>query len=111
MAPLCLAVDIGGTKMAAALVDADGSLEHDAHVPTPQGDAQEVFAALAGLIGDVSANTSGRPLSVCGVGCGGPMEPGGETVSPLNIPGWRGFPLRDRLAELTGLPTVVDNDA
>ena len=50
------------------------------------------------------------PVAV-GVGCGGPMLPGGETVSPLNIPGWRGFPLRDRLAALTGLPVWVDNDA
>lgn len=39
------------------------------------------------------------------------MEPGGEMVSPLNIPGWRRFPLRARLARLTGLPTFVDNDA
>ena len=37
---------------------------------------------------------------VCGVGCGGPMTRGGETVSPLNIPAWRDFPLRGRLAEL-----------
>jgi glucokinase len=50
-------------------------------------------------------------LAVCGVGCGGPMSPGGEEVSPLNIAGWRGFPLRRRVAELTGLPTYVDNDA
>ena len=111
MAPLCLAVDIGGTKMAAALVDADGHLEHEAHVPTPHGDAEATFAALAGLIGAVRDHASGRPLSVCGVGCGGPMGPGGETVSPLNIAGWRGFPLRRRLADLTGLATAVDNDA
>lgn len=39
------------------------------------------------------------------------MTPGGEAVSPLNIVGWRGFPLRARLAELTGLPIAVDNDA
>ena len=39
------------------------------------------------------------------------MSPGGEEVSPLNITGWRGFPLRRRVAELTGLPTYVDNDA
>ena len=47
----------------------------------------------------------------CGVGCGGPMEPGGRTVSPLNIGAWRDFPLRSRLAEATGLATFVDNDA
>ena len=39
------------------------------------------------------------------------MAAGGDVVSPLNIPGWRDFPLRPRLAELTGLPVVVDNDA
>ena len=39
------------------------------------------------------------------------MSPGGEEVSPLNIAAWRAFPLRARLAELTGLPTFVDNDA
>jgi glucokinase len=39
------------------------------------------------------------------------MTPGGEEVSPLNITAWRSFPLRFRLAEATGLPTFVDNDA
>jgi glucokinase len=39
------------------------------------------------------------------------MSPGGEAVSPLNIAAWRSFPLRARLAALTGLPTFVDNDA
>jgi glucokinase len=39
------------------------------------------------------------------------MTRNGELVSPLNIPGWRDFPLRSRLAELTGLATWVDNDA
>jgi glucokinase len=50
-------------------------------------------------------------IVVCGVGCGGPMSPGGETVSPLNIEGWRAFPLRAQLHQLTGVPTYVDNDA
>jgi glucokinase len=39
------------------------------------------------------------------------MSPGGETVSPLNIPDWRAFPLRSRLHDLVGVPTYVDNDA
>jgi glucokinase len=39
------------------------------------------------------------------------MTAGGEAVSPVNIGGWRGFPLRSRLAELTRLPVYVDNDA
>jgi glucokinase len=39
------------------------------------------------------------------------MAPDGVEVSPLNIPVWRGFPLRDHLRAHTGLPTFVDNDA
>jgi glucokinase len=39
------------------------------------------------------------------------MSSGNELVSPLNIPGWRDFPLRARVAELTALPTWIDNDA
>ncbi|MEY2434401.1 MAG: glucokinase [Acidimicrobiaceae bacterium] len=48
-------------------------------------------------------------VSVCGVGCGGPMR--GGLVSPLNIPAWRDFPLRGRLMDHLGIPVAVDNDA
>lgn len=115
----CLAVDIGGTKMAAGLVDRDGRVLAQRRVPTGRSgggadDADVLFDDLAGLVVDVleagAAVSPGAP-AVVGVGCGGPMAPGGATVSPLNIPGWRDFPLRPRLAELTGLPTYVDNDA
>lgn len=50
-------------------------------------------------------------MAACGVGCGGPMSKSQGTVSPLNIPAWHGFPLRDRLAAVTGLPVSLDNDA
>ncbi len=116
MADLALAVDVGGTKMAAGLVALDGSLLERAMRPTPASsgpdDAEGLWSNLAGLVEGVTAlvGPSDR-LVVCGAGCGGPMNPGGGEVSPLNIAGWRSFPLRGRLAELTGLPTFVDNDA
>jgi glucokinase len=69
-----------------------------------------LFDVVAGLLDEVLAATGAAPVAL-GVGCGGPMTPGGATVSPLNIPAWRGFPLRDRLSAHTGLPTWVDNDA
>jgi glucokinase len=104
-----LAVDVGGTKMAAGLVDADGDLVASATAPTPAtDDADALFAVLVALVDAVGGDGE---VVVCGAGCGGPMGPGGEEVSPLNIPGWRRFPLRRRLAELTGVPTFVDNDA
>lgn len=112
MGPLCLAVDIGGTKLAVGLVDADGELTGTEQVPTPhEPDPGLVWDALAGLIGRVIEQAPAGALAVCGVGCGGPMEPGGATVSPLNIVGWRRFPLRSALEDLLGLPVAVDNDA
>ena len=105
-----LALDVGGTKMAAAVVDPTGNIVADAFVATPNSpDPEAVFEALAAAVDGVGSTTP-TPV-VCGVGCGGPMEPGGEFVSPLNIHGWRRFPLRRRLADLVGLPVVVDNDA
>jgi glucokinase len=102
-----LAVDIGGTKMAAGLVDVTGAVLHAEQVPTDVGDPWSTLEPLvAGML-----RRSNRPLLACGVGCGGPMTRGGEEVSPLNIGGWRRFPLRTRLAALTGLPVHVDNDA
>ena len=107
---LVLAVDVGGTKLEVGLVDRRGVVARRARASTPAiGDAEALFAALAGLVGEV-LDDGARPL-VCGVGTGGPMTAGGATVSPVNIPAWRGFPLHDRLAELTGVATFVDNDA
>jgi glucokinase len=103
-----LAIDIGGTKLAVARVDATGRLLDRRAAPTPaRGPAEEMWAVLADLVGAVRAGDE----QVVGVGSGGPMTPGGERVSPLNIPAWRDFPLRGRLAGLTGLPVHVDNDA
>jgi glucokinase len=108
-----IAVDIGGTKMAAARVDRAGRLAARVTAPTPAGDADELWAQLAALVDHVRADAHqhGVPLVGVGVGCGGPMTAEGEQVSPLNIPGWRSFPLRARLADHTGLTVHVDNDA
>jgi glucokinase len=116
VADLALAVDIGGTKMAAGLVAPDGTLLHRTMQPTPASagpdDAEVLWGTLAGVVEAVTELVGPEDhLVVCGSGCGGPMSPGGEEVSPLNIEGWRSFPLRSRLAALTGLPTFVDNDA
>ncbi len=109
--PFVLAVDIGGTKLAAGRVDGGGRVVARAGVPTPAtSDAQELWRTLTGLVDQVCAGE--RPAGV-GVGCGGPMRwPSGE-VSPLNIPAWRDFPLRDRLRERSGagVPVRVHNDA
>ncbi len=104
-----LAIDIGGTKIAAGLVDELGGVVAAGRVPTPNTqDSEAVFAALVDLVDGLGDR---RDAIVCGVGCGGPMTQGGENVSPIHISAWKGFPLRERLAAATGLETFVDNDA
>jgi glucokinase len=103
-----LAVDVGGTKMAAARVTDEGRVLARSTRPTPSGsDPEAVFAALLDAVAEVRAGDE----AACGVGSGGPMAPGGAEVSPLNIEAWRSFPLRGRLTDALGLPVHVDNDA
>ncbi|MGI8681911.1 MAG: ROK family protein [Mycobacteriales bacterium] len=106
-----LAIDIGGTKLAAALVASDGSVQVERRTSTraDSASAEELFTALTRLADDVVGRAA---ISGVGVGCGGPMDWPAGVISPLNIPAWRDFPLRERLAEqFGGLPVRVHNDA
>lgn len=105
-----LAVDIGGTKLAVGVVDEAGGVVAVEQVATSGTDDRELFATLTKLVDQVRASAD-VDVVACGVGCGGPMEVGGETVSPLNIRAWQAFPLRAALGVHTGLDTWVDNDA
>jgi glucokinase len=105
-----IAVDIGGTKLAAAIVDDAGRIHDRRTIPTPRGtDADALFDALAALVDDVGI--AGGAVEAVGVGCGGPMTGAGTAVSPVNIPAWRNFPLRERLERHCARPVHVDNDA
>ena len=110
-----LAVDIGGTKLAAGLVEPAGRVLSWAQVPTPRDlDAEQLWRTLDTLITGVlhDANVTPAALAGCGCGCGGPMAWPAGVVSPLNIPAWRDFPLRSRLADrLDGIRVRVHNDA
>jgi len=95
---LTLALDIGGTKIAVGLVDASGELVHTAILPTPKGqDAEHVWAVVQQMIGD-ALTVAGGGIRAVGIGSAGPVDLAAGTVSPVNIPRWRGFPLRDRVA-------------
>jgi glucokinase len=115
-----LAVDIGGTKLAAAIVDTGGRVAGYAQTPTPQGeqvDAEALWRTLVVLVDGVLDSAAGGVdgadgLAGVGVGCGGPMQWPDGVVSPLNIPAWRGFPLLDRLRDrFPRLAVRVHNDA
>lgn len=110
--PPVLAVDIGSSKLSASLVDASGHVIAPARVPMPQGpqiDGEQLWSRLAKLIDQVAA---GQPVRGVGVGCAGPMRWPDGVVTPVNIPAWVDFPLRERLVELfPDVPVRVHNDA
>lgn len=108
-AELTLALDIGGTKIAAGLVDADGTLVTSDRRPTPHGDDPEaVWAVVDGLIRQLTADTRVRGA---GIASAGPIHVPTGTVSPINLTAWCDFPVRDRVAAvLRGLPVRLAGD-
>jgi len=105
-----LALDVGGTKLAAALVGPSGEIVRSVRTATPVGAGPAaLFDLVLALLRDVAGYST-----VCGigVGCGGPMVWPAGLVSPLNIPDFRDFPLRAALAEVyPGIPVRLHNDA
>lgn len=101
-----LAIDVGTDRLAAGVVDQYGEVVVRDRVATP---ARDVWPALHRLVRRVVAARpeDAEPLAVCGVGCEGPIDAAAGTVSPLHVKVWESFALRERVSELTGLPTVI----
>ncbi len=108
---LTLALDIGGTKIAAGLAEPDGTLVYTASRPTG-GDrpADLVWAVVADLI-DGALRAADGVVAAVGIGSAGPVDLDAGTVSPVNIADWRGFPLRARVAAaVPGVPVRLGCD-
>ena len=112
MSETVLAIDIGGTKIAAAVVDAEGTILTDQLQPTAaSADPEVVFAgvesAVRGLVAELAP--TGDRIRV-GISSAGPIDGPAGTVSPVNIGAWRGFPIAARvrgvLAETHGADAV-----
>ncbi|HEX8509523.1 MAG TPA: ROK family protein [Propionibacteriaceae bacterium] len=97
-----LAVDIGGTKIAVALVDADGHITAETVAPTPRSlDPDEVFApATAALRRTARSYDRADTVLRVGIGSAGPIDSPTGTISPVNIPAWRGFEVVDRVSHV-----------
>ena len=111
-----LAIDIGGTKIAVGVVEPGGRLASWAQTETPRGlEAEQLWRTLdvlcTNLLAEQRIDARGG-LAGVGCGCGGPLDWPVGRVSPLNIPAWRSFPLRERLHErFGGIPVRLHNDA
>ncbi|HKS73453.1 MAG TPA: ROK family protein [Terriglobales bacterium] len=111
-------VDIGGTKVAAGLVDPDGKIVVRARTPMIANDsAASGLSAVISAIDSVSktSNDSGAPsrlIQGIGICSPGPLDPRtGVVLNPPNVPCWRNFPLAAEVAGIYGVPVTIDNDA
>ncbi|MFE5614779.1 ROK family protein [Streptomyces sp. NPDC056524] len=100
---LVAALDFGGTKIAGALVDGAGGILVRAQRPTPaREDGETVMRAVEAVLADLAASPLWDAAHTVGIGSAGPVDASAGTVSPVNVPGWRGFPLVERVHRATG---------
>lgn len=110
-----LALDIGGTKLATGVVTPAGHAIEASDDPTPVEAAPEqiiddLFRAAQEAM--ARAGKGWGDVGAVGVSFGGPVDfPAGRTVTCHHLRGWEGIPLRDIVAERSGLPAIMDNDA
>jgi len=105
-------VDIGGTKVAAGLVDANGEILSQQRVPmVSNASAQEGLSAVLQAIAQVLPNGDAQ-VSGIGICAPGPLDPTtGVILNPPNVPCWRNFRLAEAVQKVYRVPVRVDNDA
>ena len=108
-----IGVDMGGTKILSAVIDAEGRILGTAKVPTKANkEASEVIDRIAASIRK-SIDKSGvaaESIQAVGIGAPGPLDPAtGVVIFAPNL-GWRDVPLKAELEARLGFPTFVDND-
>jgi glucokinase len=105
---LAVGVDIGGTKVAAGLVDEQGQVLARARRDTPSRDAALVEATIVEVVEELRAL---HDVVAVGIGAAGFVDASRSTVRFAPHLAWRGEPLRDAVTAAVGLPVVVENDA
>jgi glucokinase len=102
-------IDIGGTKIAGALVDDAGNVLEELRVPSPIADPNDMVEAIASVINQL---TSGQKVIGVGVAAAGFLSTDREIMfhSP-NIAAWRNEPLKSRIQDKTSFPVLLENDA
>lgn len=108
MAALAVGIDIGGTKIAAGVVDEDGRVLARSRRETPTTDPLQVLDAISDVVEEFRRE---HHIRAVGVGAAGFVDATQSTVLFAPHLAWRHEPLRDAVSRRTGLPVLVDNDA
>ncbi len=103
-----IGIDIGGTKIAGALVSEIGEIIAEDRLPTPSGDSDEIVDAVVAMIERLA---EGQDVAAAGVAAPGFIDTAQSIVYYTPNIGWRNEPLRARLAERLDLDITIDNDA
>ena len=114
-ATYALAVDVGGTKVEAALVDSSGVVLPGSRFRAPTGperDSDGLARSVDEVVGLAAASLPvGATLAGAGIGSAGPVNEVQGRVSPLNLGVWRDYPLRDQVAAaLPDIPVLLRMD-
>jgi len=110
-----IGVDVGGTKVAAGFVDAQGEIHQHTRVPmNSRGTAEEGLAAVTGAIDELlklAPKTDSAPRRI-GICAPGPLDPHtGVVLNPPNVTCWRNYPLAAEIARRYGGTVKLENDA
>jgi glucokinase len=108
-----LALDIGGTKLAVAVVTEDGRTHAYLIEPTRREEGPEaVIRRLFDMGQRAIQDAALGPVAAVGISCGGPLDAvSGVLLSPLHLPGWIDIPIVDMAQTEFGVPAVLENDA
>jgi len=106
---LTIGVDIGGTKIAAGVVDSLGNIVLTARRPTPRHDSDAALAEVASVAEELQEAVDGAVVGM-GVGVAGGVDRARSTVYFAPNLAWTQAPVRAVLEKSTGLPVVVEND-
>jgi glucokinase len=105
---LAIGVDIGGTKVAAGVVDEQGGLLATARRDTPSHDPAKIEEIIADVVRELQVS---HQIEAVGIGAAGFVDAARSTVIFAPNLAWRDEPLRAAVEERCGLPVVVENDA
>jgi glucokinase len=106
---LAIGVDIGGTKVAAGVVDAQGNVLARARRRTPSHDPEHIVDVVVEIVRQLRAEHDAGPV---GIGAAGYIDADrSHVLFAPNLPGWRNTPLREQVSDRLGTDVVVENDA